>query len=148
MPIDDKERMRRHALVQAHYAHENEHDLDGIMRTFAKEGVMHYNRMEFPSDETIRWAHGHIGMSRAEAGGFSGLAAVIDEEHYTDAETVVEGRLCGRHTGEFLGIAPTGREVEMPFVAFYRFDDEGLLTSERVVMNLGSLQAPEFATGD
>jgi hypothetical protein len=30
--------------------------------------------------------------------------------------------------------------VELPFVAFYRFDDNGKLTSERVVMNLGPLQ--------
>jgi SnoaL-like polyketide cyclase len=64
---------------------------------------------------------------------------VIDHEHFTGAETVVEGRILGRHGGEFLGFAPTGRDIELPFVAFYRFDGEGKLTSERVVMNLGPL---------
>ena len=32
---------------------------------------------------------------------------------------------------EFLGFPPTGRDVELPFVAFYRFDANGKLTSER-----------------
>jgi len=31
-------------------------------------------------------------------------------------------------------------DVELPFVAFYRFDNNGKLTAERVVMNLGPLQ--------
>ena len=69
----------------------------------------------------------------------SDLQATIDEEHFTDDETVIEGRLCGKHAKEFMGFAPTDRDVELPFVAFYRFDDNGKLTSERVVMNLGPL---------
>ena len=139
MAIDERERARRHALVRAHYAAENDHDLERIMKTFSPDGVMLYNRQEFPSDDTIRWAHGYIGMSAAP-GAFNGLVATIDAEHFTDEETVVEGRLTGRHASEFLGFAPTGRDIELPFVAFYRFDETGKLTSERVVMNLGPLQ--------
>ncbi len=138
MPIDDRERERRRALVRAHYAAENDHDLERIMATFSKDGVMLYNRQTFPGDETIRWAHGYMGMSAAP-GAFAGLRAVIDEEHFTDAETVIEGRVCGKHSSEFLGFAPTQHDVELPFVAFYRFDANGKLTSERVVMNLGPL---------
>lgn len=44
MPIDDKERNRRHALLHAHYAAENDHDLEGIMKSFSKDGAMLYNR--------------------------------------------------------------------------------------------------------
>ncbi len=138
MPIDAKEQQRRQALVKAHYAAENDHDLDRIMDTFAEDGVMHYNHLSFEDDEGIRGAHTLIGMS-ASPGGFSGLRAIIDEEHSPDEETVIEGRVCGKHSNEFLGFAPTQREVELPFVAFYRFDDSGKLTSERVVLNLGPL---------
>ena len=140
MPIDDRERQRRRALLHAHYAAENAHDLDRIMKTFSPDGVMLYNHQEFPSDEHIRWAHGYIGMTAAP-GAFAGLETIIDREHFTDEETVVEGRLCGKHDNEFLGFAPTGRDVVLPFVAFYRFDAGGKLTSERVVMNLGPLHA-------
>ena len=109
------------------------------MDTFADDGVMYYNHLPFEDDEGIRGARILIGMS-ASPGAFSGVRATIDEEHYTDEETVVEGRMCGKHSNDFLGFAPTERDVELPFVAFYRFDDNGKLTSERIVMNLGPLQ--------
>ncbi len=139
MPIDDRERERRRALVRAHYAAENDHDLERIMGTFSEDAVMLYNRRSFPSDETIRLAHGYFGMSAAP-GAFGGFRSIVDREHFTDTETVIEGRACGKHISEFLGFPPTGRDVELPFVAFYRFDANGKLTSERVVMNLGPLR--------
>ncbi len=138
MPIDDRERERRRALVHAHYTAENDHDLERIMDTFAKDGVMLINRQSFPGSEEIRLAHVYIGMS-ASSGALRGLRVIIDEEHFTDDETVIEGRVCGRHASEFFGFSPTDRDVELPFVAFYRFDENGKLTSERVVMNLGPL---------
>ncbi len=138
MPIDDRERERRRALVHAHYAAENDHDLERIMDTFAKDGVMLINRQSFPGSEEIRLAHGYIGMS-ASPGALRDLRVINDEEHFTDDETVIEGRVCGRHASEFFGFSPTDRDVELPFVAFYRFDENGKLTSERVVMNLGPL---------
>ena len=139
MPIDAREQERRRALIEEHYAAENDHDLDRIMDTFADDCVMQYNQLPFQGDEGIRGAHILMGMSSLP-GAFSGLRHIIDEEHYTDEETVVEGRLVGKHSNEFLGFAATERDVELPFVAFYRFDDNGKLTSERVVMNLGPLQ--------
>ena len=139
MPIDAREQERRRALIEEHYAAENDHDLDRIMDTFADDCVMQYNHLPFQGDEGIRGAHILLGMS-SSPGAFSGLRHIIDEEHYTDEETVVEGRLVGKHSNEFLGFAATERDVELPFVAFYRFDDNGKLTSERVVMNLGPLQ--------
>jgi predicted ester cyclase len=139
MPLDDRERERRRALVRAHYAAENDHDLEQIMGTFSEDAVMLYNGQSFPSDETIRAAHRYIGMS-ASPGAFRRLQAIVDQEHFTDTETVIEGRVRGKHSSEFLGFPPTERDVELPFVAFYRFDANGKLTSERVVMNLGALR--------
>jgi hypothetical protein len=140
MPIDERERVRRRALIQAHYAAENAHDIERIMATFSASAEMVYNRQSFAEPEAIRLAHGYIGFAAA-AGAFTGIHNVIDGEHFTADEIVIEGRLCGTHIGEFQGFAPTGRSVELPFVAFYRFDAGGKLVSERVVMNLGSLGA-------
>lgn len=139
MPIDDKERDRRRALLHAHYAAENASDLDRIMKTFSSDTEMLYNRQSFRDHASIRQAHGYIGF--AAGGAFSGLHNVVDSESFTADEIVIEGRLCGTHVGEFQGFAPTQREVELPFVAFYRFDATGKLASERVVMNLGALAA-------
>ena len=139
MPIDDRERERRRALVRAHYAAEDDHYLERIMGTFSEDAVMLYNRQSFPSGDAIRLAHGYFGMSAAP-GAFGGFRSIVDQEHFTDTEIVIEGRACGRHLSEFLGFPPTQRDVELPFVAFYRFDANGKLTSERVVMNLGPLR--------
>ncbi|MGH7897037.1 MAG: ester cyclase, partial [Candidatus Binatia bacterium] len=99
---------------------------------------MLYNRQSFPGQETIRAAHGYFGLSAAD-GALKSLRVVPDHEHVTDDEIVIEGRMCGKHVGEFLGFAPSGRDVELPYVAFYRFGADGKLTSERVVMNLAPL---------
>jgi predicted ester cyclase len=140
MPIPERERTRRHGLLLAHYAAENAHDLERVMATFSPDAEMIYNRQSFPEGESIRLAHAYIGFAEA-AGAFTGIHNEIDGEHFTDDEVIVEGRLCGQHTGEFQGFAPSGRAVELPFVAFYRFDELGKLVSERVVMNLGALGA-------
>ena len=139
MPIDAGEQERRRTLIAEHYAAENDHDVDRIMDTFADDAVMHYNHQPFEGAEEIRGAHILIGMS-ASPGSFSGVLHIIDAEHYTDEETVVEGRMRGKHLNAFLGFAPTERDVELPFVAFYRFDNNGKLSSERIVANLGPLQ--------
>ena len=138
MRIDTDEETRRRRLLDAHYAAENDAHLDRIMATFASGAEMLYNGQRFTDPDGIRWAHAYIGMSEA-AGAFTGLENIRDREHVTAGEIVVEGRLRGTHTGEFQGYPPTGREVELPFVAFYRFDASGLLVSERVVMNLAAL---------
>lgn len=138
MEIDAKERDRRRRLLNAHYAVENAHNVDGVMKTFSDDAVMVYNGQPFSDGESIKWAHGYIGMS-AGPGAFAGLVTNRDREHFTADEIVVEGRLCGKHVGEFQGFAPTDRDVELPFIGFYRFDDAGKLVSERIVMNLGPL---------
>ena len=133
MPIDAPERIRRRELVRAHLAAENQHDLDRVMSTFAAKSEMIYNRDSFTDHNDIRNAHIYIGMS-ATADAISALEVITDVESFTDDDIVIEGRLCGKHVGEFRGYAPTQREVELPFVTFYRFDPDGKLTSERVVM--------------
>ena len=140
MPITDSEKTRRRALLKTHYAVENDHDINGIMATFAPDGEMLYNRIPFTDPQSIRGAHDLIGFSGTH-GAFKDIHHYIDVEHFTEDEIIVEGRLCGKHVGEFLGIEATGRNVELPFVAFYHFDKTDKLISERVVMNLGVLVA-------
>lgn len=139
MAISQQERERRRALYRAHREAEDRHDLDAILETFSQERAsMLYNRAHWTDLDAIRAAHVYLGMSDAQ-GAFDDIRTVVDAEHFTDDEIVIEGRLVGKHVGDFLGFAPTGREVELPYVTFYRFDDGGKLVSERVVMNTGVL---------
>lgn len=140
MAVDDAERARRRALLKAHLEAENAGDLDAVMATFAAGAVMHYNAIPFPSADAIRSAHQYIGFARGE-GAFAEARNAVDRESFTDTDVVIEGRMCGRHDREFMGFKPSGRAVELPFVAFYQFDADGKLSCERVVMNLGPLQS-------
>ena len=58
MPIRDSEKTRRRALLKAHCDVENDHDIKGIMATFAPDGEMLYNRTPFTDPQSIRDAHG------------------------------------------------------------------------------------------
>ena len=138
MPITEREKTRRRALLKAHYAVENDHDMNGIIATFAPDAEMLYNRISFKDPRGIRDAHGLLGFSGTD-GAFKDIHNHIDVEHFTEDEIIVEGRLCGKHVRKFRGIEATGRDVELPFVAFYRFDKTDKLISERIVMNLGGL---------
>ena len=140
MPVSDSEKTRRRALLKIHYTVENDHDMNGIMATFAPDGAMLYNRIQFRDPQSIRDAHGLLGFSGTD-GAFKDIHNYIDAEHFTEDEIIVEGRFCGKHVGKFQGVEATGRDVELPFVAFYHFDQTDKLISERVVMNLGVLVA-------
>ena len=140
MPVDEHERARRRALLRAHLDAENAGDADAVMATFAADAVMIYNSMPFESHAAIRGAHDYIGFARG-TGAFTNARSEIDRESFTDEDIVIEGRMCGVHEHDFMGFAPSGRRVELPFVAFYQFNLDGLLARERVVMNLGPLQA-------
>ena len=51
---------------------------------------------------------------------------------------MAEANWHGRHIGRFLGIEPTGRAIEQPFVVVLGFRD-GLMVSERFHYDLGAL---------
>jgi len=142
MTVTEAERARREALLEQHYAVENDGDLVGIMATFAPEAVMHYNGVPFSTPEAIAAAHAYLGFADV-AGAFANPQNHIDRVSHTDTDVVVEGRLAGSHVEDFLGFAGTGRPVVLPFTAFYCYNADGVLTSERVVMNLGPLN-PDF----
>jgi hypothetical protein len=141
MPVNEAERQRRKALVYAHMAKENGHDMDAVMETFADDTEMIFNGLSVRDHKTIHHLHSQFAFT-ADQSAISGTRLVADREHFTDDEMVIEGRLCGRHVGDWGAYRATGRDVELPYVAFYRFDGEGKLSSERVVMDLGPLLNP------
>jgi ketosteroid isomerase-like protein len=146
MHPEETERTRRRDLLRAHLEAENAGDIAGVMATFAADAVMRYNGLSFPEPDAIRGAHTYLGFSRG-TGAFANARNIVDRKSFTDTDIVVEGRMRGTHQGEFLGFVPSGREVELPFVAFYEFGPDGKLVSERVVMDLGRLLSPRPPSG-
>ena len=144
--LNDRRNGKRQArtLLKIHLEAENRGDIEGVMETFAPDVVMTYNHTEFPNPEAISAVHTYLGFSQMQ-GAFSPAQNVVDNVSFTETDVVVEGRMCGTHQGNFLGFEPTGNMVELPFVAMYRFEQDGKLSNEKFMMNLGPLN-PDFFT--
>ena len=59
------------------------------------------------------------------AGAFT--AEFVPEHTYMgDGYAALEGRVIGTHTGEFAGVAATGRKIDVPLAVFYTVEDRGI----------------------
>ncbi len=59
--------------------------------------------------------------------------------HVADDDSIVsEFDLLGTSTGEFLGMAPTGKSFRVPVIAVFTFDGDQI-TNERVYLDTASL---------
>jgi predicted ester cyclase len=99
-------RQRREAIVNQHAEAENRHDVEATIATFD------HPRYEFngdPSDgeEAVReLLHGFMHC-------FPDFHADIGKLRHTDDAVIGETMITGTHDGEWAGIQPTGRRVEV-----------------------------------
>ncbi|HEV8516221.1 MAG TPA: ester cyclase [Candidatus Limnocylindrales bacterium] len=79
---------------------------------------------------------------RAFDGSFKTLSRIVG-----DGQAVIEGRFQGRHIGDFLGVAPTGRDVDAPICVVYDLEDDRIkrarvyLQTYVVLQQLGAIPA-------
>lgn len=129
-------RKSNEALLLDHLAAETRHDLPATLSTVHPDCTF----VDTPLGLTFE---GHRGASAHYEMWWTGFGARPDGGmlHWVDDGLVIgESTFVGRHDGSFAGIAPTGRDIALPFVVFVRFRD-GLLAGERFVYDLNSLLA-------
>jgi steroid delta-isomerase-like uncharacterized protein len=130
-PVDDVTslRQRREAIVNQHADAENRHDVEATIDTF------HHPRYEFngrPSDgqEAVR------GLLQGFIHGFPDFHLEIIRLRHMDDGVLVEEVMTGTHDGEWVGVPPTGRRIEVPVVGIFEFDADRLLC-EKVHLDMG-----------
>jgi predicted ester cyclase len=70
--------------------------------------------------------------------GFPDLHAEIGKMRHADDAVFGETLITGTHDGEWAGIPPTGRRVEVPVAAVFEFDGDRLLC-EKVYMDFAAV---------
>jgi len=122
------------AVAERHVAAENAGDVGGAVATYADDCF--YENVALG----IRFA----GKSAVGAQYAALFAAVPDGRLRLEGEAfgpdvlVHWGTFEGTVTGEFFGLAPTGRRLALPFVAILFFAD-GRMRGERLVYDLATL---------
>ena len=127
-------REQREAIVRRHIDAENAGDLDGLIDSFHHPRY-HVVAMGAISDgeEAVR------GLIGGVIQGFPDFHFEILKLHHADAAVIVEGRLTGTHRGEWAGIAPQGRRLDMPLACVFDFEEDRLV-NETVYFDFATLQ--------
>lgn len=125
----------RIALVERHIRLENEHDLEGVLRTFGERACY--------DDEP--WGQHYTGLNGVRAfyeqlmSALPDLEIEVQRRHVTDDAIVVEVIIRGTHLGSWRGLPATGRQIEFPLCGLYTFDSEDRLAGERIYYDRGTV---------
>jgi steroid delta-isomerase-like uncharacterized protein len=125
------------SLLYRHLAAENAHDLDGTLATLHAEcrfedhatGQVWHGR-EGAADHYRQWWRCFDVAVARDAGQNAGWAS--------ESVYVAEATWRGTHTGDFLGVAASGRPIVQSFVVVVTFKDD-LMFSESFYYDLSSL---------
>jgi hypothetical protein len=127
-------------LLSEHLAAENAHDLERIMATYSPSPVIELNGSRIEGTAAVREFHRGFGFGGSEGASFSVVHVTERRRHRTrDAIVIIEQTLTAVHTGNWRGIAPTGREVSVAVCTVYEFE-EGKLARENVYLDEGRIR--------
>jgi predicted ester cyclase len=127
-----------------------------LLRRFYKEvyadwGMALVDEVLSPRFTSHDWPEGAAGPQVFRKY-YEAIRSAVPDARYEVDDLIAEGdrvvvrwRLLGTHEGDFRGIAPTGRGIELKGIAIYRVDD-GMLMERWVVSDLyGMLEESDAA---
>jgi predicted ester cyclase len=127
MTLNSERAAARLQVVDDHIRFECAHELDPLMETFGLEPEWHnVGEQALHGHDSIRGFYGALFR------GFPDFWLDVRQRHLARDSVVLEGMLGGTHTGEWMGIPPTGKTVAVPFCAIFTFTDDDRLKSEIV----------------
>jgi steroid delta-isomerase-like uncharacterized protein len=100
----------RIALVEQHIRLENEHDLEGVLRTFGD--TARYD--DEPWGEHYQSRDGVRQFYEQLMKALPDLEIKVQHRHVTDEAILVEVVIRGTHLGWWRGLPATGRRIEFP----------------------------------
>ena len=109
------------ATVRRFYGLVSDGDLDGFGQMMADDFVEH--------EETPGLAPTKDGVQeffRIQRAAFPDMRMEPEDVLVDGDKVVVRARMTGTHEGEFLGMPPTGKSIDVQLIDIIRFGDDGL----------------------
>lgn len=129
------------------YERINAGDIAGFGDLLADDFVEHETGTGFPPTKA-----GTLDYFRVMQSAFPDMRMTVDDLIATDDKAVARVTVTGTQTGEFMGVPPTGKHVEMQVIDIMEFDDVGLLHEHwgvadalSLMQQLGAVPAPPSA---
>jgi steroid delta-isomerase-like uncharacterized protein len=135
VPRNEDTQSARIALVEHHIRLENEHDLEGVLRTFG--ATARYDDEAW--GEHYKGGDGVRSFYQQLMKALPDLAIDVQRRHVTDDAILVEVMIRGTHFGEWRGLPATGRRIEFPLCGVYTFDSNDRLAGERIYYDRGTV---------
>lgn len=125
----------RIAIVEEHIRFENDHNLDGVLRTFGENA--RYDDEPWGEHYTGRDGVRQFYQQLMKA--LPDLEIMVQRRHVAEDAILVEVVICGTHLGGWRGFPATGRRVEFPLCGVYTFGADNRLAGERIYHDRGSV---------
>jgi steroid delta-isomerase-like uncharacterized protein len=125
----------RIAVVEQHIRLENEHDLEGVLRTFGD--TAQYD--DEPWGEHYKGRDGVRLFYEQLMKALPDLEIDVQRRHVADDAILVEVMIRGTQLGGWRGLPATGRRVEFPLCGVYTFDADDRLAGEKIYYDRGTV---------
>lgn len=125
----------RIAVVEQHIRLENEHDLEGVLRTFGDSAQ--YD--DEPWGEHYKGRNGVRQFYEQLMKALPDLEIEVQRRHVADDAILVEVMIRDTHLGGWRGLPATGRRVEFPLCGVYTFDADDRLAGEKIYYDRGTV---------
>jgi steroid delta-isomerase-like uncharacterized protein len=120
--------------LRCSYERINAGDLDRFAELFADDYVEHDDVTGMPPTK-----EGTLEFFRALLTAFPDLRMDVEDLIASEDKGVARVKATATHQGEFMGIPPTGKAVEIQLIDITRFDDAGLACEHWGVADMLSL---------
>jgi len=125
----------RIAVVEQHVRLQNEHDLEGVLRTFGDTAW--YD--DEPWGEHYEGRDGVRQFYEQLMKALPDLEIEVQRRHVADDAILLEVLIRGTHLGGWRGLPATGRRVEFPLCGVYTFDSDDCLAGEKIYYDRGTV---------
>lgn len=133
-------------LVRSYYERFQEGEFDALEEVLADDYTLH--GVPGVQGEQLTGREAVEGYLRELSEAFPDMTAAIDEVIAEDETVAYRATITGTHEGEFMGISPTGEEVNVDGEGFFRIEDGKLaeawplMDTFGMLRQLGVIEAP------